>query len=405
MHEAALIAGSSSFNPVTAAERLGVALIADFIEEQWPSMDLVADKLYQHILQDYASEYRTELVRPPMRRRFTALPIVNQSRVARNADRVINRMLDYSRLLRQKMSQFGLFHILDHSYAHLALQLPSKRTIVTCHDLDAFRCVIDPVAEPRPRWFVSMSRRILQGMSSCAAVICVSETVRRQIMSYGLVPAERLHVVHNGVDETFTPSPDPVADTAAAQLMGEAGRGAPLLLHVGSTIPRKRIDVLLQIVASVRERIPGVRLIRVGGSLTPEQTRLMGELRLTDCVHTLPFLPRNVLAAVYRRASLILIPSEAEGFGLPVLEALACGCPVIASDLPVLREVAGQAAVFCSVADIEAWSDTVIRHLKASLSLDDSEKRLRIAFERAKQFSWSATARKTVAIYRYILNY
>ena len=107
----------------------------------------------------------------------------------------------------------------------------------------------------------------------------------------------------------------------------------PDLLHVGSTIPRKRIDVLLEVVAAVRRAEPGARLLKAGGSLTAEQERLARSLGLADAVVTLPFLTRRTLAALYRRAAVVLQPSEAEGFGLPVAEALACGVPIVASDL------------------------------------------------------------------------
>ena len=81
----------------------------------------------------------------------------------------------------------------------------------------------------------------------------------------------------------------------------------------------------------------------------------MRELGFGDAIVVLPALDRSTLAAVYRRCALLLMPSEREGFGLPVLEALACGTPVVASDAPALREVGGYAAAYCPVDDLEAW--------------------------------------------------
>ena len=142
----------------------------------------------------------------------------------------------------------------------------------------------------------------------------------------------------------------------------------PDLLHVGSTIPRKRIDLLLEIFAAMRRAYPGARLIKAGGGLRPEQTRQAEALGVADAIVTLPFFvpsERGILAAVYRRAALVLQPSDAEGFGLPVAEALACGATVLASDLPALREVGGDAAAYCPVGDIDAWTTAAAALLQA----------------------------------------
>src|SRR6185437_5960576 len=110
------------------------------------------------------------------------------------------------------------------------------------------------------------------------------------------------------------------ADAEAERLVGRFDPDAPPdLLHVGSNISRKRIDVLLATFAAVRGVLPGSRLIKVGGALTADQERRARELDVADAVRVLPFLCRATLAAVYRRAALVLQPSEAEGFGLPAV--------------------------------------------------------------------------------------
>src|SRR6185295_12028848 len=121
---------------------------------------------------------------------------------------------------------------------------------------------------------------------------------------------------------------------------------------------------LLRIFAQVRKQIPDARLIRVGGPFTTEQTKLAKRLNVADAILVLPQLERNVLASIYRRSSLTLLPSDREGFGLPLAEAMACGTPVIASDLQVLREVGGEAAEYCAVGDIDSWAHAITRLLK-----------------------------------------
>ena len=381
-----------------------LALICDMVEEQWASMDLVGDMLFKYLQLDHAAEFATVQVRPPMRRRFSRLPFVGASSLAHNGDRLLNRMRDYPRWLRRRAGSFDVFHIVDHSYSQLALELVPKRTVVTCHDLDTFRCLLEPEKDPRQRWFQAITQRILDGMTSCARVICVSAAGRDEILRRRLVPAERLTVVHNGAHPSCTPLPDQASDHVAAKLLGEPSPTVPFLLHVGTAAPRKRIDSLLKIFAEVRKRIPAARLIRVGGPFTGTQARLAERLAVVDAIHILPFLDRNVLAAVYRRAAVVLLPSEAEGFGLPVVEALACGRPVIASDLPVFREVGGCAVTYCPIGDIDAWADATVELLNKQISVPEAlEPSRRLALQQASLFSWTGSAQKLAKIYREVL--
>ena len=120
--------------------------------------------------------------------------------------------------------------------------------------------------------------------------------------------------------------------------------------------------MLLDVVAAVRKRLPELVLVKVGGDWTPAQREQIDRLGLAGAIVHTPATNAE-LAGAYRRASAVLVPSEAEGFGLPVIEGLACGAVVVASDLPALREAGGPAAVFAPVADVPAWADAVTRVL------------------------------------------
>ena len=251
----------------------------------------------------------------------------------------------------------------------------------------------------------ALGRRLLEGMRAARKIVCVSTTTRNELVSAAAIPAERVVVVPNGVHPACSPRSEPDADRDAASLLGPAGGHRIELLHVGSTIPRKRVDVLLNVVAALRRKDPGVRLIQAGGAFTASQRRLAGRLGLDGHVAVLPFLTPRVLAAVYRRAALLLQTSDREGFGLPVAEAMACGTPVVASDVPALREVGGPATTYCPVGDVQRWTAAAAVLLEERA--DDPERwRARQAegIAWARRFDWQAHARATADIYRELLS-
>jgi glycosyltransferase involved in cell wall biosynthesis len=380
-----------------------VAVICDFLEERWPSMDLVGDMLCCNLADQCHDDLTAVQVRPPLPRRLSRIPGLPE-RSAWNADRLIGRFVDYPRWLRSRQSHYDLFHLVDHSYSQLINGLAAGRVVVTCHDLDTFRCLLEPDREKRPRWFRAMSSRILRGFQKAAHVIAVSEATRSELLRNDLLPPERITVVRNGVHPSCSPLPEPAADAAAAALFSESRNDTALLLNVGSTIPRKRLDVLLRVFATIAREVPQARLLRVGGPFTPAQARLAQELNVGHAVTTLPFLERDILAAVYRRATVLLHTAEAEGFGLPLIEAMACGCPVVASDVPVLREVGGTAATYCEVAGVQTWKDTVLDLLQEKMQRASAwEMRKQRGVTQAARFSWAENARQTARIYRKVL--
>jgi glycosyltransferase involved in cell wall biosynthesis len=377
---------------------LRVAVIADYLEEGWPSMDLVADMLFDRLQREHSTTIAPTLVRPAMRRRAGRL-LGAAGSWTRTFDRIANRLWDYPQLASGLAERFDVFHIVDHSYAQLVHRLPAARTLVTCHDLDTFRCVLYPELEHRTPVFRAMTRHILDGLRKAGHIACDSHATRDALVAKAGVLLERTSVVPNGPHPSCTPSPEPAADIDAARLLGP--RGATLdVLHVGSTIPRKRIDVLLRVIDSLRTAHRHLRLVRVGGPFTAAQQAQVRQFGLGEAVVVLPALDRSTLAAVYRRSALLLMPSEREGFGLPVLEALACGTPVVASDVPALREVGGYAATYCPVEDIEAWHQAVTRLLDER-SQNPSQWALRreSGIRRASAFSWSRYASDVAVLY------
>lgn len=392
--------------------RLRVGVICDFSEENWPSMELVGDMLLSSLQADHSQSIEATRIQPAMKMRFAKMGqnanghsangtlYANGSRF--NADRVLNRFWYYPRYLHSRQTDFDLFHLIDHSYAQVIHTLPSHRTVVTCHDLDTFQCLLNPVDEPRSLLFKKMVNRTLTGFRKAARVICVSGTTRDELLKYGLVDRDQTVVIANGVHEACSADPDAHADAELAKLLGSTN--SIDILHVGSTIRRKRIDILLHVFARLKQQFPKARLLRVGGKLTAEQSGLMHELGVADSVVQLPQLDRRTLAAAYRRAALVLLPSEREGFGLPIVEAMACGTPVVASDLPVLREVGGTAASYSPMRDVEAWVKTIGSLLREKETNPQAWGHRRSeGLAQAAKFTWAEYTRKTVEVYRSVL--
>jgi glycosyltransferase involved in cell wall biosynthesis len=216
--------------------------------------------------------------------------------------------------------------------------------------------------------------------------------VRAEIEQHGVVDPGRLVQAPLGVAPEFTATAPvtPAWEAVARQL-----HGRPFLLHVGSCIARKRIDVLLETVAQARSGAPELMLIKVDGDWTAAQQALQDRLGLREHVLHLRGIDRSTLACLYRHARLVLLPSAAEGFGLPLLEALACGAGVLASDLPVLREVGGPAACYAPPGDVDAWA-------AATLELFGSDERLGSVAARLAQagrYSWQRHAAIVAAAY------
>jgi glycosyltransferase involved in cell wall biosynthesis len=237
--------------------------------------------------------------------------------------------------------------------------------VVTVHDLSFER---DPTVMGRVdrlvfRTFVPRSVR------RAVRVLAVSERTKRDLVELYRTPAEKIAVTPNGVDGRFTP-----------------GVGAhDYLLCVGAIQARKDPIAAMDAAAAV-----GLRLVVVGPEREPELAR---ELRARGA-DLRGYVNGDELVELYRGAAALVFPSRYEGFGLPLLEAMACGTPVAAADEPALREVGGDAAVYARPGEL---ADAVRRVLL--------ERGVFVAagLERAKLFTWAETARRTLAVYREVL--
>ena len=370
-------------------------------------MDQFAEHLGRALRRQGLAHWTTAA--PPYRH---ALGRVSPGRWARNADRLINRHWHYGRSLRSRRARrsFDLLHVIDHSYAHLALTAPrlGVPSVVTCHDVDAFRSLIespeDPDREARPWWFRALARRTLKGLRAANAVVCDSQATRRALERHGWAePGERrLTVIPPGIADEFFQADDPAAQQVRTRLQIGDDR-FPIVAHVGSCIPRKRIDVVLEVFATIAQAYPGAVLVKAGGLLNPAQRALADRLGISPRVIEAPALERWELAGLYRWASLVLQPSASEGFGLPVTEAIASGGLVLASDLPVLREAGGCWATYEAVGDVAAWNARALELLAQTAAPRPRRPRREARDWARRRFSWDAHARALADVYSRVL--
>jgi glycosyltransferase involved in cell wall biosynthesis len=373
-----------------------VAVLCDMAEEGWPSMDQMGNLLASR-LPVLAPDLQVTALRHPMRR-VASRGAEPAGRAALLADRLLNRMLLYPRRVRREAGRFDLYHVVDHSYAQLALDVPDGAAIVTCHDVDTFRCLTATAREPRPLWFRLMTRRILRGLRRAARVVCVSAAARDDLIRFGLADAGRLRVVPNGIDPGLLDAPGEAAARKADDLLGPPGTID--VLHVGNDIPRKRLDLAMAAVERLRARGAPARLVRVGSPLRPATRGAARALGAAGCLE-LPFLDREVLSAVYRRCALLLFPSAREGYGLPVVEAFAAGLPVVARDIPAIRESSGGLATLVASDDPGDWAAAVECVLRRSGSDAGAASRRRA---HASALTWDAHVRRLLPVYDEVLS-
>lgn len=361
------------------ARRIRVEVIADFREEQWPSMDLAAEMLVAAA--NVLPEVQCELIRPRLWR------LTSATRDPAAVDRAIGRFVQYPLRLLTRRDNGAFFHVADHSYGHLVHALPRGRTGVYCHDLDAFQAALRP-ARPSSSLHRALAALLMSGLRSAALVFYSTEAVRAQLLEAGLVRKERLVHAPFGISSEFVPRQSDLDARVKEQL------GGPFVLNVGSCIPRKNVPFLLKVFAALKQERPELRLVQVGGTWTADQRALLVALGVADAVTQLRGIPREDMAAYYRQAELVLLPTRAEGFGLPLTEAIGCGSTVLASRLPVLLEVGGIAARYAAVDDETEWVRQSRRILRGEEKADPEQCRLQAA-----RFSWGEHARVVMDAY------
>jgi glycosyltransferase involved in cell wall biosynthesis len=296
-------------------------------------------------------------------------------------------------------------HLLHSPHYTMPWLARSVKSIVTFHDMTFF--LFPHLHTPFKRWFFPMAIRL--SASRADRIIACSESTRQDAIRLLHIPPERIRTVHEGIGPDF----HPIEDAALLECTRQRYRlPHNFFLYVGTVEPRKNLPLLLQSYAQVREAgNPSSRwpLVIVGqkGWHYEEVYEIVDQLQLQDNVLFTGYIPAGDIPLLYNLASIFIYPSLYEGAGLPPLEALACGTPVITTNVSSMPEYVGDAAVLVPPGDSH---DPIARAALAGamLSLAQDPTRLeamaKIGPRQAAVFTWKRTAQSTFSIYDEILN-
>jgi glycosyltransferase involved in cell wall biosynthesis len=309
-------------------------------------------------------------------------------------DSAIARYVRYPLSLRA--SAADLFHILDHGYGQLVRQLDPDRTVVTCHDLIPLLSADRRIPIDVPAGVVRTFRFRIREMSRATRVIAISEATRKCLLEYTDVEPSRVVVIPYGVNAHFRPCPRSEID--GVKVRYEIPSDANIVLQVATRGRYKNTPGLLRAFALLRNSFGSrVILVRVGAPLYDDEADLARCLRVSDAVRCVgPVCDDSILASWYQLATVLAFPSFWEGFGWPPLEAMASGTPVVASDIPAIREVVKGSAELVDPHDHAALAAALERVIADPAHAAELRSR---GLSRAQELTWERTARQTLAVY------
>jgi glycosyltransferase involved in cell wall biosynthesis len=266
------------------------------------------------------------------------------------------------------------------------------KTILTVHDLSFVR--VPDAASPGLKRY--LDEVVPRSVKKAQHIIADSQATKEDLISFYALEEEKITVLLSGIDPRYTPilSPLLILTMRSKYKIGNS----PYLFTIGTIQPRKNYSRVIRALKLLRDTGYDLHLVIAGGKgwLEDEMYKTLDETKLHDSVHLIGFAAEEDIAALYSGAEAVVFPSLYEGFGFPVLEGMACGTPVITSNVSSLPEVAGDAAIMLDPYDIEAIADAIRR------VLDDSTLRagmIERGFAQAAKFSWDNSAKQLQQIY------
>jgi len=303
-----------------------------------------------------------------------------------------NRHWRYPSLL--KPPPADLYHILDHSYAHLLARLPPEKTVITCHDL--MPLMVEGYENSLGgKLSLASFRHSVSYLHKARHILADSGATKEALTEMLDLTGQKITVVPLGVDQIFRPGKTIPDFSKPVEV--------EYILQVGATAEpyKNTMNVLRSFSLLLKNRGGRIRLLKAGKPYTREQQSYIDKEDLAPYINYLGFVERGELPDVYRRASVLLMPSLYEGFGMPLLEAMACAVPVVTSRRGSIPEVAGEAVWYADPDDPRTIAGGV------ETILDDTKLRQELIAKgllRAKAFTWKRTAEETLIVYRKVMD-
>lgn len=359
-----------------------VNLFKNILNYRWssPSMERYASSLEKH-LELLGVEVNS--IQPKTSVLFSFLPSKMNFKVSRY----------YYYPFLASLKREGLNHITDQSFAHLIFSLDKKKTIITAHDLI-------PLEIERDDFALEMYKRSIEGLKSAAKVIADSEASKKSLIKNLDLNPENIKVIYLGVEKKFTVINEKkyLAEVREKYKIPE---DAFIILHVGHNLSYKNIEGIIKSLELFKEKNKEFVFLKVGDDFSSEQKKLISEKGLEKNVLVIGKVLDSELPLIYNLSSVLLYPSLNEGFGFPVLEAMASGLPVVISKEGSLGEIADSAAVYVDPLNYEEIASKLEVVLKEGALREELTRK---GLDQAKKFTWEKTAKEVLKVYEEVNN-
>lgn len=293
----------------------------------------------------------------------------------------------YINKVKKSIKKGNIKHVTSQELAYLLNELDLDKSIVTCYDLIPW--VYD--GERSKIWKENM-----EGLKKADRIITISRFSKSEIMEHLKYPAERIKIVYPGVDHSiYKLNRDKKILTGL-----DIGDTDKVVLYVGSETSRMNVDILLKAFSALKKQMPNVKFVKIGESQSygarENIVKLINQLKLQDDVIFTGYVSEKDMPKWYNSADVLVYPCDYAGFGLPPLEAMSCGTPVITSNTSSLPEVVGEDGLMVDPKDHISMAEKIRKVLT-----DDqlSDKMVSIGLERSKNFSWDEAAKRTLEEY------
>ncbi|KZL90199.1 glycosyltransferase family 4 protein [Clostridium magnum] len=309
----------------------------------------------------------------------------------KNYNRSYERIFEEQVSLPTKYNKYDLVHFIDYSSPILPIKVPF---ITTIHDLSFYKY---------PQAFTRGSRKIKELLTPISVkrseiIVTISESTKKDIISYFPDVEDKIRVVYPG-KPCFTRVDNNFQIDSVKKMYGIEGK---YILAVGTLEPRKNIKSLIRAFSIINKEFKDIKLVLVGkkGWLYDEEFREIKDIEMNNNLIYTDYVRQEHMAALYSGAEVFVYPSFYEGFGLPPLEAMSCGVPVVVSNTSSLPEVVADAGVYCDPNNVKNIAESVISVLGSTSLKKELAKK---GIIQSNKFSWDKTAENIISIYKEIL--